>query len=99
MVLAVDIRLKWGVADAARLIAKHGFNLCRSAHQTMLDLARMQKLSHVEKPSGYFVSVLENSALPGRASWQQPDLSCSDRSDEFIERYLARQRERRQLAE
>lgn len=96
MALAVDIRLKWGVADAARLVAKHGFSLCRSAHQTMLDLARMQKLSHVEKPSGYFVSVLENSALPGRASWQQPDLSLkrSDITDEFIQRYAARQRVR-----
>lgn len=90
MQLSVQIRTYWGVDDALKVIAKYGAERVRQVHEKLVELARMQRLSHVSNLSGYFIRAVERFVSPDRSQWQP----TADRSDEFIERYIAKQRAR-----
>ena len=55
-------------------------------HRRMLSMSRKQKLNHVENLGGYFMTCLEPSKKRTKPE--------AERTDEFYEQYVARQKER-----
>lgn len=90
--LADAIQKTWGVARAHQLVDEHGYEKVRSVHERLVERHRLGKLSRIRSLSGYFVESLRSEVAPASG----PERYQEGRSDEFIERYLERQRSRGQ---
>ena len=88
--LADTVQKTWGVARAIQLIDEHGYEKVQSVHERLVERHRLCKLSRIRSLSGYFIESLRSEI----AQTDGPERFEEGRSDEFIERYLARQRAR-----
>lgn len=90
--LAQAISDHWKVDDPEWVVIAHGARDVATVHVRMLGMARKQKLSNVGNLGGYFMTALINLHKPKPKGAGQ----IEDRSDDYYEGYLRRQKERGQ---
>ncbi len=91
--LAKHLEICWGVTSSPRLINKHGLEKSTKVHERMLERLAQGKLTGVKNLSGYYVRSLESEPDP-ITKLENP--ASEPIGDEFIEKYLAKQRARGQ---
>ncbi len=84
--LASEIAEYWNVEDSMLVVMEFGVVPVARIHRRMLSMSRKQKLNHVENLGGYFMTCLEPSKKRTKPE--------AERTDEFYEQYVARQKER-----
>jgi hypothetical protein len=85
--IAKQITEFWKVQDSELVVLEYGKAAVAKIHRRMLYMSRRQKLNHVESLENYFMACLM------RKKRAKPD---TERTDEFYEQYVARQKERGQ---
>lgn len=90
--LAREIGEFWNVDDPELVVIQFGGKDVAAAHRRMKYMSRRQKLTEVRSLENYFMSILIKRVRQARSQ----DADKAERSDDYYEEYLKRQKERGQ---